>query len=218
MDLINVIKGRQSTRWFTDKKIPINTLLDIIKLAQQAPSWVNSQPIRVYLAMGNTLDKIKQEHAKLNQSPKIQSNPVIPFRSTKQWDQASQNNMNNWFAGNCQQVGSNWFKVMGKVCDRLYNANAVVYLSLHKNFSDWSVLDLGSFSQTIMLAAYNKEVASLPAYQFVQYPNHLHELLNLPDDEEVVFGIGLGYRDEKAPINRIHSTRMKTNQILKVLK
>lgn len=59
MDLKEAIYNRRSIRFFTDKKIEQETLIDLVKDAQMAPSWANSQPWRVYIATGETLRKIR---------------------------------------------------------------------------------------------------------------------------------------------------------------
>ncbi len=50
METKQAIEDRHSVRVFTNKDIEINKLK---KLAQMAPSWVNSQPWKIYLAKGN---------------------------------------------------------------------------------------------------------------------------------------------------------------------
>lgn len=54
-DAIDTIKSRHSTRYFDQGKEPSRAdLEEVIRLAGLAPSWVDSQPWRVYLAMGET--------------------------------------------------------------------------------------------------------------------------------------------------------------------
>ncbi|KAA9368403.1 nitroreductase family protein [Lactobacillus mulieris] len=53
METKQAIEDRHSVRVFTNKDIEINKLKKLVKLAQMAPSWVNSQPWKIYLAKGN---------------------------------------------------------------------------------------------------------------------------------------------------------------------
>lgn len=41
-----------------------------------------------------------------------------------------------------------------------------------------------------------------------KYPKILREILDIPDDEVVIIGIGLDYADPNDPMNKITSTRM----------
>ena len=52
MEFSQVVANRHSVRDFTDQLVSPEDLVDIVRTAQQAPSWVNSQPWRVYAATG----------------------------------------------------------------------------------------------------------------------------------------------------------------------
>ena len=52
MEFSQVVANRHSVRDFTDQPVSQEDLVDIVRSAQQAPSWVNSQPWRVYAATG----------------------------------------------------------------------------------------------------------------------------------------------------------------------
>ena len=51
MKLTEAINSRHSVRQFTDQPVDRDLIKKVVKLAQQAPSWVNSQPWQVYCAM-----------------------------------------------------------------------------------------------------------------------------------------------------------------------
>ena len=53
MEFSQVVADRHSVRDFTDQPVSQEDLVDIVRTAQQAPSWVNSQPWRVYAATGS---------------------------------------------------------------------------------------------------------------------------------------------------------------------
>ena len=54
MDFTTLVQKRHSTRDFTGQFIPRSQLEQIIQDALTTPSWVNSQPWRVYVATGKT--------------------------------------------------------------------------------------------------------------------------------------------------------------------
>ena len=49
MDAIECIKTRRSVRKFTDEKVPVDVVKDIVELASYSPSWKNTQVIRYIL-------------------------------------------------------------------------------------------------------------------------------------------------------------------------
>lgn len=58
MDLTTAITSRHSTRAFTDEPVGRETITEIVALARRAPSWVDSQPWRVYAAIGAARERI----------------------------------------------------------------------------------------------------------------------------------------------------------------
>ncbi|HJF54268.1 MAG TPA: nitroreductase [Limosilactobacillus coleohominis] len=210
MDFEQVIKNRRSTRQFTDQKIALETIKKVLQEAQLAPSWVNSQPYHIHLAMGDSLEKVRAQQEKFDNSG-AKGNPDLPMMSRKDWPTQAQANMAEWTNG----LGAAG-KEMGPASAKLYNAQAILYLTLPKGYSLWSLYDLGSFGNSIVLAATNQELASMTAYQFIKYPEMLRKELNIADDEEIIIGIGLGYPDDSALINTIKSNRMDLDDILTI--
>ncbi|MBF7121736.1 nitroreductase family protein [Pediococcus pentosaceus] len=126
--------------------------------------------------------------------------------------------MAEWSRGIPTVLGDNWQETLGEEANQLYNAQAVVYLTLPKGYTPWSLFDLGAFSQNILLVTTEQGIGSIVAYNFVKYPQILREELNIPSDKEIIVGIGLGFEDEQAQVNRITSKRMGTESILKIKK
>ena len=101
--------------------------------------------------------------------------------------------------------------------EKLFNAPALVYLTLGKGHTGWPIYDLGGFGMTLMLAAKDHGVDSIPAYEIVKFPAELRLLLSVPEDEEIVTGIALGYEAEDS-INEFASTRLPLDEILTIKK
>ena len=68
MDLTTAITSRHSTRAFTDEPVGRETITEIVALARRAPSWVDSQPWRVYAAIGAARERIARRHAESSTS------------------------------------------------------------------------------------------------------------------------------------------------------
>ena len=95
MDFTTLVQKRHSTRDFTEQIIPRSQLDQIIQDALTTPSWVNSQPWRVYVATGNTLALIKEKHREAVKQGDL-GQPEYPVLSRDKWDQRSQANMAAW--------------------------------------------------------------------------------------------------------------------------
>lgn len=99
----------------------------------------------------------------------------------------------------------------------LFNSTTIVYLTMPKGAPMWSVYDLGAFSMSLMLAACEKDIDSIPAYELIKYPEVLRENLPIPEDEDIIAGIALGYASD-AKVNEFRSSRMAVEDILKISK
>ena len=65
MDFDLVLRSRHSVRLFSEKPVTRDVLRKIVQDAQRAPSWVNAQEWRVYMATGTTLANIRAEYMAL---------------------------------------------------------------------------------------------------------------------------------------------------------
>ncbi|MBW1606241.1 nitroreductase [Lactobacillus sp. Sy-1] len=215
----HAILNRRAIRAFKDTPVSDEEFRSIIKMAQKAPSWIDSQPGRVVIATGDKLNRMRAVHQQLNADPGIHTNSDVPFVPISEWDSESQFNMTTRGATGPQIFGAEqWTQMKGSQSARLFNAPAVAYLTLPKDYTPWSLYDLGAFGEAIMVAAQSIGVDSIPAFEFIKYPDRLRETLNVSADREFIIGIGLGHADEDAPINRINAPRMDLDQVLKIIK
>lgn len=103
-----------------------------------------------------------------------------------------------------------------------FHAPVIVYITMPKNATMYSAYDIGAFGYGITLAAHERGISCIPAYEFVRYPQEVRPLFDIPEDEAIFMGIGMGYAEENADLNRIHefeiNSRAKTEDILKIIK
>ena len=67
----------------------------------------------------------------------------------------------------------------------------------------------------ILLCAADKGVDSIVAQAFVKYPEIIRKHMDIPDDEEIIIGIGLGY-EEECRLNEFRSPRKTLTNILTI--
>ena len=93
------------------------------------------------------------------------------------------------------------------------SCSAAVYITLPKGTSEWAIMDMGGFEQTLMLSAKNQGIDSIPAYEFVKFPDMVRSYLGIPEDEMVAIGVGLGYPTDH-PVNGFRSDRVPLDEML----
>ena len=64
----------------------------------------------------------------------------------------------------------------------------------------------------IMLAAKDHGIDSVSAYHSIKYPDILRKHLKVPDDEDIVIGISLGYEDKENILNKYKSKKVSMEE------
>ena len=190
-----LMKQRHSVRYFQQKEIPSSTLKEIMSTALHSPSWCNSQSWSIYIASGKTLSEIKKEWLPKNEQG-IKGYADIPPDHREDAAEKSQNNMKALFKGIgdlCKDESLKSFMDAQKI---LFNAPTIVYLTVPKKRITYSILDIGAIEMAILLAAKSHGVDSLIAYEAIKFPDIIRKYCRVPEDEDILIGIALGYEDE----------------------
>ena len=98
----------------------------------------------------------------------------------------------------------------------LFGAPVVVWLCMDRALSQWSLYDLGSFAQSLMLAAAEKGLDSVPAVMLAAYPDIVRTELGVPDSLAIAIGIALGHAEREDPMNKLRTPRRSLVEILTV--
>ncbi len=209
MEFSKILEKRVSIRDFKEDAIAVEDLKAIVSEAKMAPSWANTQPWKVYIATGETMSAIREDHLTAAQAGQ-KGAPDLPTKSRREWGERSLAHMNEWLDRvNTEEEMSDFTQAN----QRLWQTPVMAYITLPKSAPVWSVYDAGAFAQTMMLAAANRGIDSMVAYENVRFPDEIRRHLPISDDEIIVEGIALGYRSD-ALINNHRSGRVATEEIL----
>ena len=158
-----LMEERHSVRYFLSKEIPKDVLKKIISTSLLSPSWGNSQPWNIYVATGKTLSEIRKIWEEKSKQGIKGYADMDPGHRTS-FNERSQKFMEVLtkfaFEESPKDPNCRSFKDVQSI---LFNAPAVVYLTLPKGYNKYSVLDLGGLEVAIMLAAKDLGVDSIPA-------------------------------------------------------
>ena len=210
MDFSAVLHARHSVRVFSPRPVPKEILTNIVKDAQRAPSCLNSQPWKVWIAVGEPLERIRAEYRRMCVEGVP---PEDDFPRKNLWSDKCRATIERFEAAR-RDAGLAEIKMEAQ--SYLFYAPAVAYLTVANLENSWAGFDLGAFEQTLLLAATSRGVGSIPAYNLVRYPAVLHRELGIPETEALVIGIGLGYEAE-APLNRHRSDRLPLEDVLTII-
>jgi len=207
-DLDQTIRERRSVRGFLPKPVPRDVLEEVLALAQHAPSNCNVQPWRVYIASGNTLEKLRAallQEVTTGASP-VMVAPIDEFLGVYREKQVA-----------CAvelygKMGIERDDRVGRMNASLRNfqffdAPHVAYICMARSFGIGVALDVGMYVQTLMLAMQSRGISSCAQASLRAYPELVGEHLGIPDDEQILCGLSFGYEDPTVPANQTRQPR-----------
>jgi len=208
-----LMKDRHSSRRFQSKEIPEEVLKDIISISILSPSWCNSQAWNIYVVSGNTLEEIRKEWISKN-NQKIKGYADMKPGHRTDFSERSQKTMGVFFKSWENLPNKNEAEESNSF---IFNAPTMVYLTLPKGHIPYSILDLGGLEMSIMLAAKDHGVDSIPAYTTIMYPDVLRKILKISEKEDIVIGVALGY-EEKCLLNDHRSVKLTLDEVCHFIK
>jgi nitroreductase len=208
----DALVSRRSVRKFSNKEVPEDLIRDIVKDAQWAPSWANAQPWKLYVATGGTARAIRNAY----KNDSLPQNIDLSSFDGENWGNSSMKNMRHWGQQLQHFLAPDSSTAFGEAQNNLFDAPAIAVITVSKNAPVWEILDAGAFEQSLLLSAYGHGVDSIVAVAFVAHAAYLHTVLEIPDTEEIVMGIGLGYRTNDK-INNFKSDRIPLQQYADVI-
>lgn len=203
MNTIDAIMKRRSVRAFLDKPVEEDRLERILQAAARTPSWANTQPWEVFVATEETLKRIKEGYAAAYAS---QTKAEPDIARPAEWSEAAKARTRQLHPDMQRDCGEA-VKDFGILNQKMFNAQAVAYIAVDKLHSEWSLYDIGAYSQSFMLAALEEDLGTIPAITLVLYPDVLKKELDIPENLKITIGIAVGYPDESHDINRFVSGR-----------
>lgn len=218
MDFEDVYQNERVTRKFTNRKVNEKLLAKVIKEAQHSPSLLNSQPWRAYALTGDALSAFKEAAKERNTAG---DEPEEDFASmlSLDWDTFPSQNMATMGASQTYFF-RNKLNLFAEANSQMFNAPAIVFLTIPKVSPAWSVFDLGIFAQSIMLIAINNGLSVMPAHSLVSYPDLVRKYAGISKNEMVGMAIALGYKDRSAEVNdpKFFPKRVPFEKIYKLTK
>lgn len=208
----SILKQRVSSRDFSNQKVAIDDIKAIIAEAQLAPSWENSQPWKAYVATGKTLEAIKKWHF---DNVTNGGKSWVDIMPPQEWHIHAKDNIAAWEKATQNDLGEKGWQDFWSAQSHFFNAPAVVYITIPKDSTHYSAYDAGAFGYGILLAAAERGLASLPAYEFIRFPKEIRKQLEIPEEESLLMRIALGYASDK-PLNDLRTTRNPLDDILKI--
>jgi len=208
----DAITGRQSTRGFlADKPVSRELIIKMLEVAGRAPSGSNIQPWKVWVVTGPVKEALSKEllerHMSGDQGKRNYNYYPVEWREP--------------YVGRRRECGWGLYSTLGiekgdkeKMLRQhgrnyeFFGAPVGLFFSVDKDMELGSWLDAGMFIQSVMLAARGLGLETCPQAAFCNYYEMVAARVGIPDDQQLVCGMALGFPDPAAVVNTFRTTRL----------
>lgn len=211
--LDSLLQTRASCRAFLPDPVPQEYLGDILRAAQHVPSWCNSQPWQV-IACGSD-ETTRFATALYAHVLEAGHESDVPFPTRYEGVYRNRRSTCGWQlydavgvvkgdrAASAAQMRENF---------RLFGAPNFVLITSPKALGPYGMLDCGAYVTAVLLAAQAKGVGAVPMASVAGYAPFVRDWFDVPEDRDVICGIGLGYTDHTHPANGFRTERASLSE------
>lgn len=198
----HAIRSRHSVRAFLDKAVDKQTIKDILNVACRAPSGTNTQPWKVYVVTGKKrqemVDRVCAAQIELFTQPELakQYQETFPYYP-ETWispfiDRRRENGWGLYGLLGIQKGEKEKMAAQQLRNYQLFDAPVALYFTVNKAMGIGSKMDISMMIQNVMVAAKARGLDTCPQAAWNHFHTLVLDILDAPDDEELVCcGIGL---------------------------
>ena len=217
------ITSRRSIRAFLPTAVPRAEIEALLEFSSRAPSGSNTQPWKVYVLTGGIRqqlsdailkaylnpDEVVSHKEEYDYYPREWVAPYVDRRRKVGWDlYALLGLTRDNKAGMQAQHGRNY---------AFFDAPVGLIFTIDRVMEQGSWLDYGMFLQNIMIAARARGLDTCPQAAFTQFHRVIADTLGLPEGEQLVCGMALGYADHSKTENTLVTERAPVSQFAKFM-
>lgn len=217
MDYEEIAQDRRSIRGYKKDPIPREILEEIIHIAKQAPSSMNTQPWHFHVLTGEPLERIRKGNTE-----KMMAGSSVD-REIK---------LNHGYEGPHRErqieIAVQLFEAMGIARDdkerrldwvmrgfRQFDAPVSIVITVDKALADDTIahFDCGAATYGLVLAAWSKGIGSVINGQGIMQSSVVRENANIPEDQVIMTCVAMGYPDETFVANDVKSRRSPNEKV-----
>lgn len=209
--------ARRSIRGYKPDPIPREILEEIIHIAKQAPSSMNTQPWHFHVLTGEPLERIRKGNTE-----KMMAGSAVD-REIK---------LNHGYEGPHRErqieIAVQLFEAMGIARDdkerrmdwvmrgfRQFDAPVSIVITVDKALADDTIahFDCGAATYGLVLAAWSKGIGSVINGQGIMQSSVVRENANIPEDHVIMTCVAMGYPDDSFVANDVKSRRSPNDKV-----
>jgi nitroreductase len=199
-----VLRSRKSCRGFLDTAVPDDIITSVLEDAQLAPSNCNTQPWQTHIVSGDKLKELSE--ALLIENKAERFSPDFSFdvdeyhgRYQERYFHLGKTMYEAFDVKRDDKAGR---KEVSDLNYKFFNAPHIA-IPFMPSFGDNVRVggDIGMYGQTFLLSLTAHGLAGIPQTALGFFAGTIREVLNIPVELKMLFGISFGYADPNAPSN-----------------
>lgn len=199
-----VLRLRKSCRGFLDTPVNEDIITSVLDDAKLAPSNCNTQPWETHIISGNKLKELSEALVRENSAERF--SPDFSFdtneyhgRYKERYFNLSQTHYDGFGVKREDKKGR---KEVSDLNYTFFNAPHVA-IPFMPSFGDNVRVggDIGMYGQTFLLSLTAHGLAGIPQTALGFFAGTIREILNVPEEFKMLFGISFGYADPNSPGN-----------------
>ncbi|MCW1385022.1 nitroreductase [Novosphingobium sp. KCTC 2891] len=219
--LSRLLADRFSCRSYLPDQVPQEKIELMLRIAQNAASWCNSQPWQVHVTSGEGTERFRRaffERAVADAASGQKTPPPdFDFPEIYRGIYKERQREVGWQLYDSVGVAFGDREASGKQAlenFRLFGAPHAMVFTSPRDLCDYGAIDTGIYLGTLMLAAQSLGIAMIVQAAFAAYCPLVHEHFGIPEDRLVVCGASFGYAAADHPANAFRSRRAPLEEVV----
>ncbi len=218
MDYEELVRQRRSIRGYKDDPVPKEVILEIIEVATQAPSSMNTQPWHFHVLTGEPLDRIRAgntERMMAGASPQREINTHGSYTGVHRDRQV--------------EIAYQLFDAMGIRDDKVmrkdwmmrgfrqFDAPVSIVVTYDRSLEPAATIghfDLGAVTYGLVLAAWDRGLGTVINGQGIMQSDVVREHANIPEDEVIMTCVAMGYPADEFAANDVKADRVPADRLV----
>ncbi|MBG6236033.1 nitroreductase [Pedobacter sp. CAN_A7] len=196
-----VLRIRQSCRGFLETSVPDEMIASVLEDAKLSPSNCNTQPWETHIVSGDKLKELSEALLKENEAERL--SPDLSFDMNEYHGCYQERYFNlgkTMYEGfDVKREDKEGRKEVSDLNYKFFNAPHIA-IPFMPSFGDNVRVggDIGMYGQTFLLSLTAHGLAGIPQTSLGFFAGTIREILNVPSELKMLFGISFGYADPNA--------------------
>ncbi len=212
-----LLAERYSCRAFLPDPVSQAVIEQMLALAQESPSWCNSQPWQTVVTTGAATERFRRallDHVEGEGAP-AQPDFAYPLGYHGVYQQRRRECGWQLYDSVGVAQGDRVASArQGMENFRLFGAPHVMIITSERDLGTYGAVDCGIYVGSVMLAAQSLGVATIAQAALARASPFLHRHFAIPDHRLVVCGISFGYADPSHPANGFRTRRADLAEVV----